>query len=115
LQFYCVWVVDTRSVKTAYVNPNLHGLLLHPILRSRGWGAVSHLYNFLSRACRTKLFGWGYCLLILNFSNHKLGDDVVAQIDDVTYLVKNDFFSFTQVFITILKYMVCFDHIKVIS
>jgi len=36
-------------------------------------------------------------------------DDVISQIEDDTFLVKNNFFSFAQVFITISKYNVRFD------
>jgi len=41
--------------------------------------------------------------LILNW-----GDDVIPPLDDVTFLVRKQFFSFAKVFITISKYSVRF-------
>jgi len=62
-----------------------------------GGGLFAPLCNFLRRSCRTKIFRWG-CrsdpnfFLIINW-----GDDVMPQGDDVTFLVKNDFFTFAQI------------------
>jgi len=54
-------------------------------------GAYFLLCNFLRRACRTKVFGWR-CLSDSKFFSIIIwGDDVIHPVDDVTFLVKNNF------------------------
>jgi len=76
----------SNHIKDILLNPILHRLFLHPIHGEGGRGAyLSPLHNFLSRACRTKIFGSNVDLILNFFETINWNDDVNPRIDDVMF------------------------------